>query len=174
MAFKHLKWPGLTGDNTLIISVDKQAFGIRAKPLHYNGKAFVPKQEAHITIFGSEVGTSLLQQFIENPELEDKVHQAFESTDWSYQQTSDLLHLARTRPGLATNNLTEETIIMLVKMDGMAIFYRKLKDLGLIDSNHPVPPPHVTLYTRNIDRGIGVDSDDELAELSCGRVYIEG
>lgn len=173
MASQHLKWPGLTGDNTLIISVDKQAFGINEEPLQYNDKTFVPKSEAHITIFGSEVGTSLLQQFIQNPGLEQKVHQAFESTDWSYHKTSDLHHLARTKSIPGTNKLTEETIIMLIKMDGMAKFYRKLKDLGVIDKNHPVPPPHVTLYTRNIDRGIGVDSDDELAVLSCGRVDIE-
>ena len=173
MSFQHLKWPGLTEENTLIISVDKEDFGIKPESLQYDCKIFVPKQEAHVTVFGSELGTILLQQFIQHPELEQGVHDAFESTDWSYQKTSDLRHLARTKAGPNADDITEESIIMLIKMEGMSIFYRKLKELGLIDDDYPVPPPHVTLYTRNIDRGIGVDSEKELAELNHGRVDIE-
>jgi hypothetical protein len=173
MFLPQLKWPGLTGENTLIITVDKQDFAIKPKPLQYDGRIFVPKQETHITVWGSELGTKLRQQFIQHPELEKDLHNAFESTDWSYQKTSDLRLLARKKAIPGKDDITEETIIMLIKMEGMAVFYSKLKDLGLIRKDHPVPPPHVTLYTRNIDRGIGVGSESELAELSQGRVDLE-
>ncbi|MGD8934149.1 MAG: hypothetical protein PVF35_05175 [Gammaproteobacteria bacterium] len=173
MFLPQLKWPGLTGENTLIITVDKQDFAIKPKSLQYDARIFVPKQETHITVWGSELGTKLLQQLIQHPELEQDIHNAFESTDWSYQKTSDLRHLARKKAIPGKNDITEETIVMLIKMEGMAVFYSKLKDLGLIGKDHPVPPPHVTLYTRNIDRGIGVDSESELAELSQGRVDLE-
>ncbi|MGD8581453.1 MAG: hypothetical protein PVF06_02360 [Gammaproteobacteria bacterium] len=173
MLLPQLKWPGLSGENTLIISVDKQDFAIKPQALQYNGRIFVPKQEAHVTVWGSELGTKLLQQFIQHPELEQKIRMAFENTDWSYQKTSDLRHLARKKAIPGKDDITEETIIMLIKMEGMAVFYSKLKDLGLIGKDHPVPPPHVTLYTRNVDLGIGVDSESELAELSRGHVDLE-
>jgi hypothetical protein len=173
MFLPHLKWPGLAGENTLIISVDKRDFAITPGPLQYDGRLFLPKQETHITVWGSELGTKLLQQSIQHPGLKQDIHDAFESTDWSYQKTSDLRHLARKKVIPAKDDITEETIIMLIHMEGMAVFYGKLKDLRLIGKDHPVPPPHVTLYTRNIDRGIGVDSESELAELSQGHVDLE-
>ena len=173
MFLPRLKWPGLTGENTLIISVDKQDFAIKPHSIQHDGRIFVPKQETHITVLGSELGTKLLQQFIQHPELEQAIHNAFVTTDWSYQKTSDLRHLARKKAIAGKDDVTEESIVMLIKMEGMAVFYRKLKDMGLIANDHPVPPPHVTLYTRNVDRGIGVDSESELAELSQGRVDLE-
>jgi hypothetical protein len=169
----QLKWPGLTDKNTLIISVDKQDFGITAETLRYDGRVFLPKQETHITVFGSELGSRLLQQLMQRPALEQKVHEAFESTDWSYRQTPELHHLARNKTTPGKDSSTEETIVMLIEMEGMTIFYSKLRKLGLIGKDRPVPPPHVTLYTRNIDQGIGIDSEKELAELSRGRVDLD-
>lgn len=170
MSHAQLKWPGLTAYNTLIISVDKSEFGIKSKPIAYSGKAFIPKQEAHITVFGSDLGTRLLQQFTSNPLAEQQVKQAFESTDWCYTKTHDRRHLVRENMKLSGIDKTEESIIMRVKMDGMAEFYTRLKTLGLINKDQPVPPPHVTLYTRNCDLGIGVDSESELLNLTCEHV----
>jgi len=159
-------WPGLTSLNTLIIRVDKSDFGIESTPIEYSGKAFIPKQEAHITVLGSDLGTHLQQQFTNNPFAEQQVKQAFENTDWSYTKTHDLRHLLREISELTGIDKTEESIIMRLEMGGMAEFYSKLKTLGLIDKDQPVPPPHVTLYTRNCDPGIGVHSDNELIKLT--------
>ena len=172
MPGKHLNWPGFTPYNTLIISVDKHDFGIKPESIEYSDKTFAPKQEAHITVLGSEHGLDLLQQFINNPDLEQRVQQAFESTDWSYTKTRDLRHLVRENTERSGKNTTEETIIMLLEMEGMTAFYTQLKTHGLVNKDHPVPPPHVTLYTRNCDLGIGVYSESELSELTCE--YIDG
>ena len=166
----QLKWPGFTAYNTLIIRVDKSEFGIKSKPIEYSGKAFMPKQEAHITVFGSDLGTHLQQQFTNNPLAEQHVRQAFESTDWCYTKTRDLRHLVRENTDLTGIDKTEETLIMRVEMDGMTEYYTRLKTLGLINKSHPVPPPHVTLYTRNCDLGIGVHSESELIKLTCEHV----
>ena len=170
MSHTHLKWPGLTSCNTLIIRVDRSDFGIKASPVEYSGKTFIPKQEAHITVLGSDTGTHLRQQFTSNPLTEQQATQAFESTDWSYIKTNDLRHLSRTNSDPGGVDKTEESIVMLLEMDGMAEFYAKLKTFCLIDKDHPVPPPHVTLYTRNCDLGIGVHSESELIKLTCGHV----
>ncbi|MGB5278157.1 MAG: hypothetical protein WBO73_18510 [Gammaproteobacteria bacterium] len=161
-----LMWPGLTTVGTLIIKVDKQDFNIQSKPVEFANKTFVPKQEAHITVFGSSLGTEILQQFAQQPEKERAVRQAFESTDWSYKKTTDLRHLVRKRSLAPSLDVEQESIIMLVVMDGMELFYNKLRSLDLIADDYPVPPPHVTLYTRNCDQGIGVHSEDELTALT--------
>ena len=163
----RLKWPGLGPLNTLVISVDRHEFGIGPEPVNYAGKLFQPKQEAHITILGSTLGSRLSQQFDHDSGIERKVRQAFEDIDWCYQKTSDLRHLVRQQ---TNGSDVEESIIMLVRMDGMTVFYQCLMDLGLIPADHPVPPAHVTLYTHNCDTGIGVHSDAELAELTRSRI----
>ena len=172
MSHAQLKWPGLTAYNTLIINVDKHEFGINAEPIEYSGSAFIPKREAHITVLGSELGSRLHQLIISNSHIEQQVRQAFESTDWSYTKTGNLRHIARENTELAGMNMTEESIIMLVEMEGMAEFYAQLKILGVIDNDHPVPPPHVTLYTRNCDLGIGIHSDVELSKLSREQIAV--
>jgi hypothetical protein len=167
MSFAQLNWPGLTSLNTLIIHVDRNDFGIKSTPIEYSGRTFIPKQEAHITVLGSDLGTHLQQLFTNNSLVEQQVKRAFESTDWSYTKTHDLRHLVRKNAELTGMNNTEESIIMRLKMGGMAEFYAKLKKLGLIRKDQPVPPPHVTLYTRNCDAGIGVHSESELTSLTC-------
>jgi hypothetical protein len=162
---RGLAWPALTAANTLIINVDKQDFGIQASPLEFAGRIFIPKQETHITVFGSGLGIQLHQRFDQQPSLEHAVAQAFENTDWSYQKTNDLRHLVKTS-GKSTCQQAEESIVMLLKVDGMSAFYDKLKSLELIPGDYPVPPPHVTLYTRNSEFGIGVHSEDELTALT--------
>jgi hypothetical protein len=162
----HLNWPGISVDNTLIIPVDKSEFGIQTSPLKLAGKIFKPKREAHITVFGSSVGTALQQQITYMPEIEQQISHAFENTDWSYNKTTDFRHLVRTCNGPYAADATEESIIILLEMEEMAAFYQSLKVLKLIDNDLPVPPPHVTLYTFNCDRGIGVHSQKELAELT--------
>jgi hypothetical protein len=170
MSRTQMSWPDSTSRNTLIIRVDKNDFGIKSTPIEYSGRTFIPKQEAHITVLGSELGTHLRQQFTNNPLVEQQVKLAFESTDWCYTKTHDLRHLARENSELAGEDKTEESIIMLLEMGGMAEFHTKLKKLGLIRHENPVPPPHVTLYTRNCDLGIGVHSESELIKLTCEHV----
>ena len=162
---RGISWPGLTEVNTLIINVDKKDFGIQKTPLEIAHRLFIPKQETHITIFGSGLGAQLRQQFTLRPELEHEVARAFESTDWSYRKTTKFRHLVKTS-GASTVQTVEESIVMLLNLDGMAVFYDKLKSLELIPDDHPVPPPHVTLYTRNCDTGIGIHSEDELTALT--------
>ena len=162
----HFIWPGISPDSTLIIPVDRNEFGIQASPVELAGKIFKPKREAHITVFGSSVGRALRQQIARKPEIEKQLSLAFENTDWSYKKTTDLRRLARACTGQSAADATEESIIILLEMEGLTSFYENLKTLHLIDSDLPVPPPHVTLYTLNCDKGIGVHSQQELSELT--------
>ncbi len=162
------KWPGFSSSHTLIISVDKDEFGLQPNALKFDDKPFKPKPETHITVFGNAVCETLLMKIQLDPALGDRLIQTFEETDWSYTTTEDYRHLVRvTTDGSAT---TEESIIVLLEMKGMEDFYRKLKQMNLIDDETPVPPPHVTLYTCNCDTGIGIPSTSDLETLSRQRI----
>lgn len=162
-----LKWPGISAVNTLLVSLDKNEFGIRSSPVVYAGRTFIPKRELHVTVCGSTLGKRLNQKFLEDPGIEKRVRQAFEDTDWHYEKTRGLRRLVRPQAG---NRNPEESIIMLVKMEGMARFYSRLKTLDIIPENHPVPPAHVTLYTYNCELGIGVHSERDLSELTVEQI----
>lgn len=166
----HQQWPGFSESLTLIIDVDKNEFDITAGPIEFDGKAFKPKPETHVTVFGSATAGSVMERIGQNPESKSALIQAFENTDWSYTITRDYRHLVRAACDDAAAGGTEESIIVLIAMDGMARFYTELKRLALIDADLPVPPPHVTLYTYHCDIGIGVPSEAELAALTRRRI----
>jgi hypothetical protein len=166
----YQKWPGFSDNLTLIINVDKSEFGIRHGAIDFDGRPFRPKQETHITVLGTAPVSSLLEKIQQDPGVEGVLIRAFEQTDWSYTVTADYRHLVRPATGGESAGTTEESIIVLVEMEGMARFYAILKKLALVDSDLPVPPPHVTLYTFNCDTGIGVPSDGDLDTLTHRRI----
>lgn len=166
----YIDWPGFSATNTLVIPVDRAQVGIRPYPLELAGRVFKPKQEAHITVLGSSLGTKVQQVIGDNPALQRQLSQTFESIDWTYTRTSDFRHLRRKRYRPGTADVSEESVIMLVKMEAMDVFYQKLKDLDIIDKDVERPPAHVTLYTLNCDMGIGVHSEIELTELTLEKL----
>ena len=162
----HLKWPGLSENGTLVISVDRHRFGILPGPLEHNGRVFKPKQETHITVFGSTTGAAVRTSMQGDPGIENRVIEAFEITDWSWKITPHYRLLTRTAAAPGSSPPTESSIVVLIDMKGMKSFYDELKALGVLARDLPVPPPHVTLYTSNCDTGIGVHSEDELERLT--------
>ena len=166
----YLKWPGFSACRTLIISVDKSEFGIQPGPLEHDHRIFIPKEETHITLFGSTEASELLQKIQDDPAVENEIIQAFENTDWSYTISGEYRRLVRVATENTSTGATEESIIVLLEMKGMRLFYDKMKALDLIDRDLPVPPPHVTLYTHNCDTGIGVPGEKELHALTRERI----
>ena len=169
-----LKWPGFSACHTLIIGVDKSSFNIQSGLYEHAGKLFKPKPETHVTVFGSTTGSALQRMIVQKPETEGQLRTAFESTDWSYTISEDVRRLARDVTNSTATATHQQSIIVLLEMQGMAQFYLKLKSLGLLGHDTALPPAHVTLYTHNCDKGIGVHSDSELAELSCERLQLPG
>jgi hypothetical protein len=112
-------------------------------------------------LIGSELGL-IFQDKIQHDQTIDKLlEKTFEEIDWSYKQTGPVHILSRLEEGVV-----EKSVIMLIEMPGVSIFYDQLKTLGLIYLETPLPPPHVTLYTQNCPLGIGVANDDVLYALS--------
>lgn len=165
-----LPWPGFNEKKTVIIPLEKGAFDISGSPIIIQSRLFKPKDELHITLIGKKLGGSLQQEISRDPEIEKQLDLAFQDIDWSFEQTGPVHILSRTKEiknnkvvGITVN---QESIILILGMPGIAAFYDYLKTQNLIESDQQVPPPHVTLYTRNCPSGIGVSSSELLDNLS--------
>jgi len=156
-----ISWPGFNENGTVTIGLSPESFCIAKETIDVQGESFTPKDELHVTLIGSELGL-IIRDKIQNDQTIDKLlEKTFAEIDWSFKQTGPVHILSRSE-----EEVVESSIILLIEMPGVTAFYDQLKTLGWIDSETPVPPPHVTLYTQNCPLGIGVPNDDILNALS--------
>jgi hypothetical protein len=172
-----IPWPGINEKQTVIIPLGKNSFDVSDHPIIFQGTQFLPKDELHVTLVGKRIGKLLQEQIDQNPEIETQLKQVFQNIDWSFKQTGPIHILARAKEKMSNDGIAvpviQKSIIQQLTMPGMPIFYDYLKAQGFIESDWPIPPPHVTLYTRNCPHGIGVSNLDELDEFSKGILSIK-
>jgi hypothetical protein len=172
-----LIWQRFTEKGTVIIPLSSEGFGISNERVELDGFVFEPKTEVHITIIGTELGQRLQEKVALFPEVEAVIKKAFEETDWSFEKTGPIHLLSRDKEKTDVDGrvetVTEKSIILMLDMPGLRFFYSRLRELDLVEDRHPVPPPHVTMYTHKNPVGMGVPSDESLAKLSQGIVRPE-
>ena len=157
----HLKWPGFNERDSVIIELAAELFCHAKNTIDVHGELFTAKKEFHVTLIGSKLGLIIQNKIKQNQTINKLFEKTFEEIDWSYKQTGPVHILSRSE-----EDVVEKSVIMLIEMPGVTIFYDQSKALGLIDLETPVPPPHVTMYTLNCPLGIGVPSDNALNTLS--------
>lgn len=158
---KQLNWPGFNDEGTVLITLSPGTFCFSTNSVEIDGEYFEPKEELHVTLIGTKLGSFMLDQISHDRAIEAMLKQTYEDIDWSFEQTGPVHILSRTKGGVK-----QKSIILLIDMPGIKLLYDRLKTLGLIDLKTPVPPAHITLYTQNCAHGIGVPSDEALNELS--------
>lgn len=156
-----LQWPGFNAAGTVLIRLEAESFALAQGPVLVQGEYFTAKDELHVTLIGNKVGSMLQAQIRQDPEVSQVLEKIFEDIDWSFEKTGPVHILSRRKKGTR-----QMSIILLLDMPGMSIFYQQLKSLGLVPGKTPLPPAHVTLYTKNCSLGIGVPSDEALTTLS--------
>ncbi len=157
----RLKWPGFNATGNVLIDLEPGSFCLAEMPILVQGQHFTAKDELHVTLIGEKVGLILQNEIRRDPETNRVLERVFGGIDWSFEKTGPVHILSRSKKGVI-----QKSIIMLLDMPGMTIFYDQLKSLGLIPYKTPLPPAHVTLYTHNCPLGIGVPSDETLNMLS--------
>jgi hypothetical protein len=164
----HLNWPGFNDNDTVLIDMSNEPFDLPKSSFYINGQHFVRKDELHVTLLGSKLGRLLQDRQATDPASEDDIRAIFEAIDWSYAQTGPCYLLSRQRGAIR-----QGSIIMLIDMPGLKVFYEALIDKGYIEKDTPLPPAHVTLYTHNNPHGIGVPNQDVLETLSIRSLSID-
>ena len=156
-----MKWPGFNKKGTVIISLSRESFCIAENAIELYGDTFTPKDELHVTLVGTGLGSIILGKIIQNKTINKLLEKEFEEIDWSYSQTGPVHILSRKK-----EKIVQKSIIMLLEMHGVIEFYDRLKMLGLIGIDTPVSPPHITMYTHNCPLGIGVPDKKTLNSLT--------
>ena len=164
----YLSWPGFNDNDTVLIDMSNEPFHLPKAAVYINGQRFIRKQELHVTLLGSELGSLLKDRQATEPGTEENIRLIFESIDWSYRQSGPIHQLSRKKDGV-----NQGSIIMLIDMPGMKVFYDALTEKGYIEKDTPLPPAHVTLYTCNNPIGIGVSSQQVLQQLSIDSYSID-
>jgi len=155
------QWPGFNEKANVVIPLAPDTFPLANKDIEVFGETFTPKDELHITVIGSDLGLLLQQRIQQDQSINKLLKKIFSETDWSFKQTGPVHMLSRSKQGVV-----QQSIILLVDMPGLAAFYKQLITSGLLAPDTPLPPAHITLYTRFCPSGIGVPSEDVLAALS--------
>lgn len=115
---------------------------------------FKQKDEYHVTVIG--VG---LSERIRDLGKTEAVAELIGTYVWSVEISNQYIELAKDDD----DDIHRQSIICMVEVPQLAAFYEEL-------SNHTnttlsAPPAHITLYTKNYDRGIGVYNQDDLMRL---------
>lgn len=130
----------------LVAQLDKRAFGLEAEGVLYRGKHFQPKDELHITILSSGAAEKVKQHLERHPQDEDRIRRLINSAGWSYKKIGRFYHI-QAEPGV-------ESLIQMVELPGLEQFFHELR--SIVGADLPLPPTHVTLYTRGDPHGIGL------------------
>jgi hypothetical protein len=164
----RLEWPGFNEKGSVIIDIALEEFCYTANTVVFENFIFSAKEEVHVTLISSELGSILLHKIKLHPAIRRRLRDIFEEIDWSFKKTGPVHVLSRKK-----EDVVQKSIIMQIEMPGVAEFYDQLKVNGMIDAETPVPPPHVTLFTFNCPVGIGVPSVDALNELTVSIFSID-
>jgi hypothetical protein len=119
---------------------------------------FKPKDEYHATVIGKRTQEWLLAEGV----LDEAVELLENVPQWNIVSLGDILLLRNIETVDNGEQVVEESIIQLVTLPGLDAFYNQLR--AATDLDIPTPPAHITLFTKNADRGIGLYSNTQLTD----------
>ena len=123
--------------------------GVLSKTLGYK-----PKEEYHVTVIGLD-----LADLIQNSGKANEVASLIDGYSWTFEASNKYIELAKDDE----NNVHRQSIICPVEVPELTQFYEELT--SILDINVIRPPTHVTLCTKNYDRGIGLYSESDLRKF---------
>lgn len=152
-----------------LLQLEKEDVGLGDGPIDYRGNSFWPKEEAHITIIGGRLAEAVACRMQTDPALAARVEQAIIAPAWRYRMEDEWYHVVRDdEVARERGKGVAESIIRMATVPPLPGFYRRLEEL--LDVVIPERPAHVTLYTWNDPRGIGLPTWELFEERVQGPV----
>ncbi|MES2630366.1 MAG: hypothetical protein V4611_00195 [Patescibacteria group bacterium] len=124
-------------------------------------EGYRPKDEYHITIIGRDLAEQIITLG-----LNEDIKKLIDATSWSIEFKPRYIELAKDDD----EGIHRQSIIQIVFVPQAAHFYDKLESI----MNLPIsrPPEHITLFTKNYDKGIGLYSEDDLNSFKVRELEI--
>lgn len=140
-------------------------------------RGYLPKPETHISVVvtSNSVQLKAVVEASENPHaMRDSIKALYESYTWEYELRDT--YLLQERVYKQTSDRPEHTrrsIIQLVTLPDLELFYTKLMELAGVTLTLPVP--HITLfawsdYEPMMVQGIGLSSKEQFNSYSRGEI----
>ena len=130
----RLKWPGFNESGSVTIELAPGSFCLAKNEIDLIGEIFTPKDELHVTLIGRDLGLIIQDTIQLYQAINQLLEKTFEEIDWAYKQTGPGHILLRPEEGVI-----QKSVIMLIEMPGLTVFYDQLKFLGLLDLETPIP-----------------------------------
>lgn len=156
-------------DTTLLLPVPRSRWAPPAGPVTLDGVELHPKEELHVTLIGSMLGSEL-RRSLAPARLDREIAALLDRLDWSFTRTGRCLLLRKASLGEGHRRVAH-SVIECIDMPAMADFHQALGKL--LGRQLPIPPAHVTLYVAGRARGIGVPDPRRLRALAV-RVLAPG
>jgi hypothetical protein len=146
---------------TYILSLDDSHFKDFITQFCFENMEFNLKDEFHLTILGNRIGKKLKALQYNYPLIKEFVESKICFFEWNINYIDDFYLIKRLNP---ESEEYQYTIIQIVESKDL------IELLKILNHNFPEldldePFPHVTLYTFNSKKGIGIYSEDEFNEL---------
>ncbi len=165
--------PKFSGSKALLLSLDRNEFGLGEDKIRLDGRMFDPKEEVHVTLVGKDLGAQLDIAKQNNPEIEALIGSVIDQADWSFHNRNRMYHIQREKPvddGFGKlSTATAESIVVLGDVPGLASLYDTISTV--LGETHEPPPAHVTLYTRVDPQGIGLPNQASFDQCVKGEVF---
>ena len=125
---------------------------------------FKSKDEYHVTVVGKKTQERLLTEGA----LNDVVDLLEMGRQWYIVSLDNILLLRNIEIDDGGHQVIEESIIQLATMPELDALYDEIRQITHLDI--PTPPAHITLFTKNADRGIGLYSKEQLAKYTVKKL----
>ena len=125
---------------------------------------FKPKDEYHVTVVGKKTQERIFAEGM----LDQVVELLNRAPQWSIVLQDDILVMRNIETDDSGKQVTEESIIQLAVTPELNALYDEIRKTTSLDI--PTPPAHITLFTKNADRGIGLYSNEQLVEYTVKKL----
>jgi hypothetical protein len=150
-------------DAYLILEIDMDEYGYRRQDVNYQGRKFEAKDELHITVLSRDAAEQVQAYMEQEPENGSRIRRLVDETDWSFRKQERYYHVQE--------DPQVETIIQMVDVQGLESFFRQVSEW--VGRELEPPPPHVTLYMRGTEKGIGLPTHEEFERLARAEIRMD-
>ena len=112
------------------------------------------KDEYHVTVIGLDLAGLIREQ-----DKTAHVKTLVDNFTWTIEVSTEYIELAKDD----MNRIHRQSIVGIVNVPELTQFYEELKNI--LGRSISFPPTHVTLYTKNYDRGIGLYNENDLHQF---------
>jgi hypothetical protein len=154
--------PAETPRGSYIIDVSPALVSISERVLEFAEKTdFKQAEDYHVTVLSRHL-SPLIEAAKATGEVDDIID---EITEWEATFRNKFYLMAKRDE----EGAIKESIIQMIDMPSVGEFFEKLAKEKIIDA--PVPPTHITLFTKYNDDGIGIYSQDEFDDYLIREIY---